>query len=96
MSKKKPNRKTTEIVKPYAPTPDELAALDAVCARRKTPRVKVSVSKKKGVVRGDLSLDHPDQSYGHYLLMNALGTSELALYDEILAQIGNAATQGIK
>ena len=93
MSKKKPNRETTEITKPYEPTPDECAAWEAVRARRKrTPHLKVSV---KGNV-ADLSLDHPDQSNGHYILMDALGTSELAFYDEILAQLSKAATQGEK
>lgn len=93
--KNKPNREITEVAKPYEPTPEERAAREAVRSRRrKTPRVKVSMSKKKGLVNANLSLDHPEESYGQFLLMEALGTVEPYFYDEILRQLANAAAQG--
>jgi hypothetical protein len=93
MRKKKRSQQGTDITKPYEPTPEECAAWEAVRGRRRNaPRVKVS--QEKGVV--NLSLDHPDVSYGWYLLADALGTSEIAFSGEIVTQLGKAATQGQK
>ena len=58
-----------KIAKPYEPTPDERAALEAVRSRRKTPRVKVS--RKKGMV--SLSLDCPEESYGKVSTNGGIG-----------------------
>jgi hypothetical protein len=80
-----------EIAKAYQPTPDERATLEAVRAHmRETPRVTASV---KGEV-AKLLLDHPDQYYGTFLLMETLGTSEPDFYAGILPQLARAATQG--
>jgi hypothetical protein len=90
MSNSEVDRELTEIAKPYEPTPDERAAREAVRARRKrTPRVKLS--EKKGVV--DVSLDHPEQSYGQFVLMEALRTSEPDFYGGILKQLVKASTE---
>src|SRR5262249_815095 len=53
-------------------------------------------SKKKGVVHAYLSLDHPDQFYGRYLLMEALGTPEPDFCGPLLTQLAKAATHGEK
>ena len=94
MSKKDLNRElAADTTKAYEPTPDERAALEAVRARRKeTPRVTASV---KGEV-AKLLLDHPDQYYGTFLLMEALGTSEPDFYAGIVPQLARAATLGEK
>jgi hypothetical protein len=89
MSKKERNRKSTEIAKPYEPTPEEHAALEAVRARRKeTPRVKVDENAHK------LVLDHPEPYYGCSLLMKALGTLDPDFYQGFVPQLAKAATQG--
>ena len=89
MSKKERNRKSTEIAKPYEPTPEEHAALEAVRARRKeTPRVKVDENAHK------LVLDHPEPYYGCSLLMKALGTLDPDFYQGFVSQLAKAATQG--
>jgi hypothetical protein len=91
MNKKKPNRETTEIAKPYEPTANERRAFESIRVRqRKTPKVRVS-QKKDGV---SLSLDHPDQFYGRYPLMEALGTSDPDFFGPLLTQLAKAATQG--
>jgi len=46
------------------------------------------------VVHANLSLDHPDQSYGYYLLLEAVGTSDPDFCGPLLTQIAKAATQG--
>src|SRR6266481_9963233 len=88
------NQKTTDFAERYEPTPEERRAREAFLARRKTPRVKVSVSEsqQKGVVV-DWSLDHPHQNFGHYLLTEALGTSEFDFYTGIMTQLLKAATK---
>src|SRR5215831_274708 len=90
MSKKEANRDTTEIAKPYEPTPEERAAREAVRARRKrTPRLKVSVEGRVA----NLRVDHQNQSYGQLLLMNALGTSDPCFHEGILTHLAMAATK---
>src|SRR5262245_14191959 len=80
----------TDITKSYEPTPEERAAREAVHARRKTPRIKVS--QEKSVV--NLSLDHPDRSCGHFSLMQAMGTVEPDFYDEIVRQLCKVVARG--
>jgi hypothetical protein len=82
---------TRDIAKPYEPTPDERAAREAVRTRRKnTPRVKVTVDN--GV--GQISLDHPDQAHGYWLLMQLFATGENDFTGEFLEQLANAAANG--
>ena len=38
--------------------------------------------------------DHPDQAYGYFLLMEALGTADLDFANGILGQLVNAGSQG--
>lgn len=100
MSKKDPNQEPAmDIAKPYEPTPDERAAREAVLARRrkKVPRVRVTIteSEGKGLV-ADWSLDHPNQSAAHYLLMEALGAQETNFYTGIVSHLLRASTHGQK
>jgi hypothetical protein len=90
MGKRDLNRgPAADIAKRYEPTPDERAAREVVRARRKkTPRVKAPV--KSGAAH--LSVDHPDESYGCFLLMEALGTSEPDFFFGILTQLAKAAS----
>jgi hypothetical protein len=79
-------RESTEIAKPYQPTPEELTAADAVCARRiKTPRVKV-----EGTV---LSLDHANPIFGQAQLMAVLATGEVDFFWQILSQLGSVSVR---
>ena len=38
--------------------------------------------------------DHPDEAFGHLLLMEALGTTQLDFANGLLMQLANAATKG--
>src|SRR4029453_2161679 len=76
-----------KIAKPCEPTPNERAAMETLARKEKTPRVKVAETKGKKVV----SLDHPNQAYGHALLMKALATDDVDFPDEILAQLASAS-----
>jgi hypothetical protein len=78
--------------KPYEPTDTEKAAMQARRARRiKTPRIKATPRKAGGV---EFSLNHPDQAYGHVLLMDAFGTGESDFFCELVVQLGRAAAEG--
>jgi hypothetical protein len=76
-----------KIAKPYEPMPDERAAMETLARKERTPRVKVAETKGKKV----LSLDHPNQAYGHALLMKALATDDVDFPGEILAQLAIAS-----
>jgi len=79
-------RESTEIAKSHEPTPEELTAGDAVCARRiKTPRVKV-----EGTV---LSLDHANPIFGQAQLMAAFATGEIDFFRQILSQLGSVSVR---
>ncbi len=104
--KKAPNRrnakrqtapkKATEkaVTKPYEPTPQEWAVMEAYLARRRetTPAPRIKVSEKGGVPQ--LSPDHPDPALGQALLMKALGTTSADFLDGLLKQLVNAGSQG--
>ena len=75
----------------YEPTPREKAAMEAYRQRKnKTPRIKAS-STKAGIT---LSLKHPDQGYGHVLLMEAFGTVENDFLCELLVELSRAVSEG--
>jgi hypothetical protein len=81
MKVKNPGPRSTEIAKTYEPTPNERATLEAIlAARKKSPRAKVR--PKKGNTA--LSLDHPDQRYGHVMLMKMLATADIEFVGDIL------------
>ncbi len=87
------NRKTGPAEKPeYLRTPREAAALDKFRKGRaeRAPSVKA-------VKRGDHSSlvpDHPDEATGSFLLMEALGTTDLDFFNALLSQLGNAGSKG--
>ncbi len=87
-----PKRKA--VTKPYEPTPEERAVMEAYLARRRetTPAPRMKVSKKEGVPQ--LSLDHPEPALGQILLMKALGTTSVDFLDGLLKQLVNAGSRG--
>ena len=87
------NRKTGLAEKlEYHRTPREAVALDKFRKGQaeQAPSVKV-------VNRGDHSTlvpDHPDESTGHLLLMEALGTTDPDFLNALLTQLGYAGSKG--
>jgi hypothetical protein len=90
-------RKTAvPIAKQYEPTPPEREILKSYFARdqrKSAPHLKVKETAR-GVPKIELGL--PDQAVGQLLLMNAIGTAEIAFYDRLIKQIANAGTQIIR
>ncbi len=86
--------KTKQVAKPYEPTPQERAAVDALLARKKelpvAPRVKVS-QRAGGVL--ELAYEHKDLKTADALLMGATGTVYGSFFDGLLRQLGNATAQ---
>jgi len=79
------------VAKPYQPTDSEKALMEAHRQRKnKTPKIKATPTERAVM----LSLDHPDQAYGHVLLMDAFGTRESAFIGELLVQLGRASSDG--
>jgi hypothetical protein len=78
----------------YQPTPSDLSALEAHVTRRKAakPAPRLKVSKREGVLR--VSQEHPDQTLGQFLLMEALGTTDPDFVNGLLKQLVNAGTDG--
>jgi hypothetical protein len=90
MSKKDLNRGPAAVAKCYEPTPEERAALESVRKRwKRTPRVTASSDENAH----HLKLDHPQQDYAQWLLMDALGTAEPDFWAGIIPQIAKAATR---
>ncbi len=100
MSGRTPRRKgdkmarTKQVAKPYEPTPQERAAVDALLARKKelpvAPRVKVS-QRAGGLL--ELAYEHKDLKTANALLMGATGTVYGSFFDGLLLQLGNATMQ---
>ena len=92
--KKRKEVANKDLAKPYEPTPQERAVMEAYLARKKetppSPRMKVS---KKGDV-SQISPDHPEEAIGDLLLMRALGTTDPDFLYGLLGQLANAGTQG--
>jgi len=83
---RKLKRESKDIAKSYQPTPEELAAGDAVCARRiKTPRVKVEGTA--------LSLGHANPIFGQTQLMAVLATGEVDFFWQILSQLASVSVR---
>lgn len=94
-SRPAPKKSTGKAVtKPYEPTPQERAAVDAMCARKeaKHPAPWIEVSNEGSVPQ--ISLGHKDQETGGLLLMGAIGTTSGAFLTGLLQQLANAASQG--
>jgi hypothetical protein len=84
------------VIKRYQATPEETRARDIVLARRrqKTPRIQVIKTESEGKCTVGWSVNHPNEGVGHYLLMNALGTSDTDFYTAVVTDFTKAATRG--
>ncbi len=94
MAKAKATPVTTELAKSYEPTVAEQRALEAQRSRRQQQRLQI---RARASMKGDeLSLqpDHADAAFGHLLLMNSFGTTQVDFSDGLLTQLANAATKG--
>ena len=100
MSGKAPRRKgdktarTKQVAKPYEPTPEERAGVEAMLARKKelpvAPHVKVSLEEGGVLV---LAYEHKDLKTAEALLMGATGTVYESFFDGLLRQLGNATAR---
>jgi hypothetical protein len=87
------NRKTGPAEKPeYMRTPREAAALDKFRKghAERAPRIKAVKADGRLVLRPD----HPDETTGHLLLMEALGTTDSDFATELVSQLANAGSKG--
>jgi len=79
---------------PYMPTQTEAVALDAQFARgdrtKPAPRLKVT----KGNTGNTISVAHKDQTVGHMLLMEAIGTANADFMTGLLKQMASVTAQG--
>lgn len=85
-----PRDKGADVVEKYQPTEREKAAL-AKAREAKEIAPRVTTTTKDGNIF--VSLDHSDQLYGTALLMDAIGIRELPVFDSLLLQLGNAASE---
>jgi hypothetical protein len=78
----------------YQPTQREVAAVNALSARRsaRTPAPKIKISKSGGNV--GIAVDHPDHDTGWQILMNALGSTDHDFAEGLISQLINAGMQG--
>jgi hypothetical protein len=87
------NRKKGPAEKPeYKRTPREIVAVTRVQKGRaeRAPRVKAI----KNGSSSTLVPDHPDDATGYFLIMEALGTTDLDFTVGLLGQLANAGSQG--
>lgn len=91
-TKKQRAKKGKAVAKPYEPTEREKPILDAFTARSKaSPPVdtmKVNEDKLQ------FSPDHSDLRTGTFLLMDAMGTTNLNFLNGIVSELINASTKG--
>jgi hypothetical protein len=92
--RREPNVKSQSLTRPYEPTPQERAAMEAHFARKKEkpPAPRMKISEKAGVAQ--ISPDHACPSVGLTLLMKALGTTDADFLDALLGQLADAGRQG--
>ncbi len=79
--------------KPYEPTPRARAALEAHFARaeEKPPAPAWKIEAENGF--NNISNDHPDQTLGLNLLMEATGTTDFNFLRGLLCQLAEAGTK---
>ena len=80
----------------YEPTPAERAVMDSFrsLSQQKPPAPVLMVKDGDGKIR--VNPDHPDNTIGTILLMNALATTDVSFFHGLVNQITNAAAQGGK
>ena len=87
---------TKKEAKPYEPTAQDRAILEAQQRRRaaKPSRARIKVDEEGNTHR--LGPDHPDAKIGTVRLMEAIGTGSFEFLDGLLSQLANAGSQGPK
>ena len=85
-----------EEAKPYEPTAQDRAILEAQQRRRaaKPSHSRIKVDEEGNTHR--LGPDHPDAKIGTVRLMEAIGTGSFEFLDGLLSQLANAGSQGPK
>jgi hypothetical protein len=93
--KNKRKKRSSKLAERYEPPPLERAAVEAHLARKKVtppaPRI-MNVAEKDGVMSA--TLDHPEPSIGHVVLMEALGTVDPDFLDGLVGELAHAVMQG--
>jgi hypothetical protein len=92
--KKRRKPKQGDISKRYQPSEQERAVVDAYFARKEQipPAPRLKVVESDGVSKIDA--DHPHGAVAEILLMEALGTTDVAFLNGLLTQLANAGIQG--
>jgi len=96
MTKKANAVAKTEVLKPYEPTPRELAVMNTIVDHRNikgAPRIKVEVRKDN---LSHLTIDHSDSMVGQALLMQAVGTTHEDFYGGLMSQLAGVGIKGKK
>ena len=75
----------------YAPTERERTAISRFrnAHAERGPRVKIS---RQGETP-QIALEHPEETIGYALLMDAMGTANIDFVQDILSQLANASSQ---
>ena len=89
---RKPPAETPPAAVAYEPTDDERAALQRLRDRQR-PAPDLKFKRERGKP-AEVSTTHPSNVTGRALLMDAIGTGEIAFLDPFLGQLVNVATQG--
>jgi hypothetical protein len=78
------------IAKTYEPTEKERVVMDLFLARQKgkPPSPGLKVTDKKGATQ--IGPDHEDPSLGTSLMMEAIGTADIAFFEGFVAELANA------
>ncbi len=93
----KPKKREPEAGKAkYQPTEQERAVLgDHVTRLKAAPKApRIKVTKSANAI--EIGLDHPDETIGYALLMEALGTADYGFASGLITQLANAGKHGDK
>jgi hypothetical protein len=94
MKKAKAISAAKECVTRYEPTAKERRVLKAQRELREQQKPQVRVKAQMKQDRVSFSPDHADEGFGHLLLMDSLGTTQLDFPNGLLGQLANAASKG--
>jgi hypothetical protein len=83
----------SEIVQSYEPTPCETSFVASFHdkASQKPPAPELKIETKNDV--NEIDIDHPDQTVGLVMLMEAIGTTDLNFLNGLLAQLVDASSK---
>jgi hypothetical protein len=82
------------VAKTYEPKPQELALVKAYVAAREAKPQRPPIVVGKSGNKVTLQPDFPDLAVAHVLLAKAMGTTDGAFLNELLAQVANASGKG--